>query len=192
MMGLLSNHLADTRTKKIMPYVKGAVLDLGCGRLAPVTQRCAASIESYYGVERDPDFVENLKKKFPEHSFFAMDLDDDSFDFDIDFDTILLIAVIEHVFNQKHLACQLVKKLKAGGRLIVTTPTPLGDWIHRVGSKFGLFAKSADDHHIVIYNKRRFQVLAKCAGLRIEKYKTFQFGCNQLVILTRDDSSGCS
>ncbi len=191
-MGLLSGYLTSTRTRKIAPYVKGAVLDLGCGRYAAVSQRCSASIDSYYGIERDPGLVEKLKEKFPDHSFFAIDLDDDSLDFDIDFDTILLVAVIEHVFNQKHLACQLVKNLKSGGRLIITTPTPLGDWIHRVGAKLGLFAKSADDHHIVIYNKRRFQVLAQCAGLRIERYSTFQFGCNQLVILSRDNPSSCS
>ena len=56
--------------------------------------------------------------------------------------------------------------------------------MHRTGARLGLFSKVAADDHIVIYNKKRFQILASDFGLSIERYERFQFGCNQLVILS--------
>ena len=184
-MGLLSDYLRNKRTARVEPHVKGAVLDLGCGR-AVVSRRCARAIDTYYGVENNAARVEEPKQCYPESRFFRRNLDTDVLDFEIRFDTILLVAVIEHVFNQRHLAEQLSNNLKPGGKVVITTPTPLGDWVHRLGAKIGLFAASAVDNHIVIYNRIRFGVLADACGLRIEKYKTFQFGCNQLVVLTKD------
>ncbi len=184
-MGLLSSYLTRKRTARVEPYAKGAVLDLGCGRAA-VSQNCAKAIETYYGIENNAALVTELTERYPESRFFCQNLDTDSLDFEIRFDTILLVAVIEHVFNQRHLAEQLTKNLRPGGKVVITTPTPLGDWVHRLGARIGLFAASAVGNHIVIYNRTRFGVLADACGLRIDKYKTFQFGCNQLVVLTKD------
>ncbi len=69
-------------------------------------------------------------------------------------------------------------------RLLVTTPTPFGnDIVHRLGAAIGLFAKAAADDHIVIYNRQRFEILAKEFDLKLERYESFGFGCNQLAIL---------
>ena len=68
--------------------------------------------------------------------------------------------------------------------IAITTPTPfVNDIVHHFGVKFGLFAQSAVDDHMVIYNKVRFRNLANEFHLKIEVYKTFQFFCNQLVVL---------
>ena len=183
-MALFSNYMTRIRLNKALPYVKGSVLDLGCGD-ARVLEYLANKIELYYGIEHTQQWIDKLKKRYPKNNFLCLDLDEDGLDIDTKFDTVLLLAIIEHIYNQKHLAKEILKKLKPDGKIIITTPTPFGDWIHRMGSKFGLFAKSADDHHPVIYNKHRFGVLAKHFNLKIEKYKLFEFGCNQLVILTR-------
>jgi 2-polyprenyl-3-methyl-5-hydroxy-6-metoxy-1,4-benzoquinol methylase len=184
-MGLLSSYLTKQRTARVEPYAKGVVLDLGCGR-AVVLQNCAQTIDSYYGVDHGEARLDDLKKSYPESNFFCRNLNTDTLDFDMRFDTILLIAVIEHISNQTHLAEQLARNLKPGGRIVITTPTPWGDRVHRLGARIGLFAASAVDSHVVIYNRKKFETLADACSLRIEKYKTFQFGCNQLVVLTKD------
>jgi len=57
--------------------------------------------------------------------------------------------------------------------------------LHRLGAAIGLFAKSAVDDHIVIYNRHRFTILADEVGFEVERYESFQFGCNQFVVLAR-------
>ncbi|HNR33418.1 MAG TPA: methyltransferase domain-containing protein, partial [Candidatus Hydrogenedentes bacterium] len=124
-----------------------------------------------------------LRRRFPDHTFLRKDLDEDLLDLGRQFDTVLLVAVIEHVFNQKHLMRQLVPLLKPEGRLVVTSPTPFGnDVVHRIGAALGLFSKDAAHDHVVIYNKRRFLLLAREFGLMLETYCRFQCGCNQLAV----------
>lgn len=180
---LLSNYIRDVRMNKIRPYVRGDVLDVGCGR-ATIWEKFGDRIDTYVGVDRNSRLVEELKGKFPDADFRAMDLDEGRLGFDKKFDTILMIAIIEHVFNQKHLFREVIRHLKPGGSIVVTTPTPFGnDIIHHLGTVIGLFAKTAADDHIVIYNKKRFEIVAKEFDLRLERYESFAFGCNQLAIL---------
>ena len=183
-MCLLSKFIRRVRTKAIGSYISDSVLDLGCGD-AVTLKLFSDKIENYWGVEYGPDQVEQLKQRFPQHEFVSKNLDEETLSFPIRFDAVLLIAVIEHLFNQKHLFQQILKNLKPDGKIIITTPTPLGDMVHRFGSKIGLFAQSADDHHIIIYNRRRFKVLADFFDLKLIKYKLFGLRCNQLVVLTR-------
>jgi len=162
------------------------VLDLGCG---PATNLKLSpdKITSFCGIEYNESLVDELNSKYSNASFYQEDLEKDILDFGKKFDRVLLIAVIEHVFNQKHLFEQISHVLKPGSKIIITTPTVFGnDLIHRIGGKFGIFSKDASDDHIIIFNKMRFQILANEFNLRIEKYKKFQFGCNQLVILVKN------
>ncbi len=182
-MGLLTEHIKNIRTNIISPYVSGNVLDMGCG-YGEIYTKYKDKIENYYGVDYDVQIISGLKNKFPNANFFVKNLDSDSLEFDVKFDSILMIALVEHIYNQKHLFCEAIKNLKPQGKIIITTPTVLGnDFIHKFGSSIGLFCQTAADDHIVIYNKKRFQILAKDLNLRICQYRKFELGCNQLVVL---------
>ena len=184
-MTLLSAYIRDQRLGKVAPYVQGSVLDLGCGP-ALTLQRHNGKIQDYVGVERGREIVDSLNKKHPQAKFYALDLDNDEFSFDTRFDVILMTALIEHIFNQKHLFLEAVKYLKPNGVIAVTTPTPFGnDIVHRIGAMLGLFARSAVDDHIVIYNRKRFEILANEVGLRLERYSQFEFFCNQFALLRK-------
>lgn len=177
--------IRDIRTDLVAPYVEGDVLDLGCGQ-ASYLEICGNKINRYYGIEMNKDRVKILKDKYPDQKFFYKNLDEDKLDFDVNFDTIILVAVIEHLFNQKHVMQEIIKNMKKDSKLIITTPTPFGnDIVHVLGGMIGLFSKEAVADHIVIYNKLRFKMLAKEFNLKIEKYKKFEFGCNQLVIMSK-------
>ena len=182
-MGLLSAHIRKVRMTKARPFIRGDVLDIGCGP-GDVKQACQAAISRYVGIDYNAANVDRLRRAFPDARFHAIDVDRNDFALNEKFDTVVMIALIEHIFNQRHLFEQAKQCLKPDGRIVVTTPTPFGnDIVHRFGAAVGLFAKSAADDHIVIYNRHRFDILAKELGLRIERYATFEFGCNQLVVL---------
>ncbi len=187
-MGILSKWLHNVRIKITKQYIKGNVLDIGCGS-ASIFTKFNHRINKYYGVEYDQKHISGLNQKYIKNKkvkFFQKDLDTDKLNFDIKFDCIIILAVIEHIYNQKHFIIELVKNLKPNGKLVITTPTPFGnDIVHRIGASIGLFNKVQGDDHVVIYNKKRFKILAKDFGLDIKKYKTFEFNCNQLVVFEK-------
>ncbi len=169
----------------IRPYIYGDVLDLGCGNPV-ILERFADAMDSYSGVERSADRVKNISGRFPNALMYQRDLDRDALNLDRRFDVVLMIALIEHIWNQRFLFEGVIECLKPGGRIVITTPTPFGnDIVHRLGAKLGLFAQSAVDDHIVIYNRLRFHNLANEFGLKLEKYQRFQFFCNQLGVLRK-------
>jgi len=182
-MPFFSKYISNQRISKIAPYLKGDLLDLGCDN-AQVLEKYGSKINSYCGVEKSPQRIEQLKQKYPESSFIQCDLDNEPLKTDKKFDCILMIALIEHLFNQKFVMDQLAKALKPSGQIIITSPTPIGnDVVHRVGAAIGLFSKVAVDDHIVIYNRHRFKILSKEIGLNLKLHKFFQFHCNQIAIL---------
>ncbi len=66
----------------------------------------------------------------------------------------------------------------------MTTPTPLGDHMHYIGAKIGLFSKIATQEHVKIYNRRELESLLTRHGLMVVHHETFEFGMNQLVVAT--------
>lgn len=182
-MGLLTARIKCNRMRMAAPYMQGDVLDIGCGG-AEALAYGGPGMSSYTGIDIPEGHVARLGRDFPDHSFFCRNLDEDRFDLPRQYDAALLLAVIEHVYNQKHLIQEILRALKPGGRIVITTPTPFGnDVVHRWGVPLGLFCRTAYDDHIVIYNRKRFTILARDFGLNIERYQRFQFGCNQLAVL---------
>ena len=56
--------------------------------------------------------------------------------------------------------------------------------MYAIRSYYGLFDITGGlNDHIVIYNKKRFYLMARDMNLEVEVYRTFQLGCNQLVVL---------
>lgn len=184
-MGLLSPYLTNSRLARIRPYLRGHVLDIGCG-YAEVYREYQQKIESYTGIEMREEHVAELKLEFPSAHFYTCQLDDENLPLDRSFDCIVMMALIEHIFNQKHLMQNVKNVLAPDGKIVITTPTPLGnDLIHKLGARVGLFAQAAADDHIVLYNHHRFGIMCQEVGLSLEYYQTFQLGCNQLAVLTK-------
>ena len=177
---LLTPWLHQKRTEIIIPFVKGDILDIGCGS-ADIAN--IEGIEKYYGIELDMGHVETLKNKYPEHSFFQMNLDVDEFpDKRCKFDTIAMIAVIEHLKNPDKILSQIPSLLKEEGWLVITTPSPLGDRIHKIGAMLGLTAIEAVEDHESIYGLSQIKELLNRNGLEVCAYIKFIVGFNQLVV----------
>ncbi len=180
MQPLLSSFLQKQRFQAIQPYLDGDILDLGCGH-AEIIQLLDGS-RSYSGVEENANLIRWLKENFPNQKFYQRDLDQEQLDIPGRFDTILMVAFIEHLKNPDWLLTQLPAYMSEEGKLVLTTPTPLGDRIHRVGARLGLFSMVAVHDHETIYTHNMLRLLLEKNGLSIAHYQRFLRGGNQLFV----------
>lgn len=178
--GMLSPFLRRQRFSAIRSYLNGSVLDVGCG-----TGKLAeeVSADRYLGIEIDLLSLESAKSQFAQHRF-QKDLPGAT----EKFDTVISLAVIEHVKKPEQFLLELSQHLKAeqSARLVVTTPHPSMDWVHDLGSAVGLFSKHANEEHEELLDREKLELAGKQAGLRLELYKRFLFGANQLAVFERE------
>lgn len=179
--GLLSPYLRRKRVKAVVPYLKGNVLDFGCGSGA-----LAKLIEEsqYLGVEIDSKSLCQARLHFPKHHFTS-NLPQEA----NKFDTIVLLAVIEHVKDPAQFLLKLTAHLNnsSKSRLVLTTPAPFIDIIHSIGASIGLFSKHANEEHEELLNRDKLENIGKKAGLTLISYKRFLFGANQIAIFAKEN-----
>ena len=101
------------------------------------------------------------------------------------FDAITMLAVVEHVAEPelKDWARECARLLRPGGRVIITVPSPAVDTILHVAMRLRLLdGMETHQHHG--FDPRRVPEVFAAAGLRVEAFKRFQLGLNNLFILT--------
>lgn len=150
--------LQQFRFNKVKPFLIGDVLDFGGneGELKPLVKG------SYVLVNYD-------------HSPM----------FNKTFDTIVLLAVIEHmevsdVFDSLHT---FKNALRENGHIFLTTPTPSSKFILETLAFFRILDKQNIEEHKHYWNETELFDLAEKTGYEVVKYKKFQFGLNQYILL---------
>ena len=188
--GFLSPLLEKWRMKEASKFIiKGSILDIGCGEGKFLKLIDYPNVK-YVGVDSNKECIEKIKgdidqeKENEDYEFIHIFVTE-SLNLDGEFDNIIMLAIIEHLDYPGNVLKGLTKNLSVQGRIIITTPGPLAQFIHGVGSKIGLFDKDAKDEHKVIFDKDGLYKLAKNVGLKIEYYSSFEFGLNNLVVMTR-------
>lgn len=179
--GLLSSWLRRHRLDAARPYLRGAVLDVGCG-IGTLADDCPA--ERYVGVDIDKESLDLARRRHPAHRFSP------AADPALRVDTIALLAAIEHVADPAGFLRGLAKHLGPGGRIVLTTPAPWTDRIHAWGAAIGLFSRAAHEEHETLFDLPRMRETAHSAGLRVTCARRFLFGANQLFILERNLTAG--
>jgi len=184
--GRASGRLRTSRYAKVLPHLRGNLLEIGCGT-SPLVHEFSASYTSYTGCDLDAELIERLSTRYPEATYEVVDLDRQDLPRDwVAFDTILATAVIEHLFNLEMVMRRLADRLADGGRILLTTPTPFGnDIVLPITARVGLTSADAFADHINILNKRRMNLLAAEVGLEVIKYSTFQLGMNSFALMTK-------
>lgn len=172
--GLLSPFLRDRRLQAARPHLRGRILDLGCG--GGLLARWAEP-QTYLGFDVDPDSLAAARRAFPRHRFVG-DLPAGQ-----GFDTLVALAVIEHLPQpERHLA-QWRQLLAPGGTMVLTTPHPRVDLVHRLGARLGIFSRHASEEHQDLLDRAGLERAAGAAGLTVALYRRFLLGANQLVLL---------
>lgn len=184
---LLSPCLEKRRNAIAKSYVKGDVLDIGCG--SAFVARFLKKEQRYVGIERNARRVNQLKRRYPHYEFYDRDLEKTRLNLGKrKFDTIFMIAVIEHLLDLKSVILECKKYLRKNGKLIITTPTSFGNNIvHKLGAKIGLFCRETVNDHKFIYDFESLRQMLASLGLRIVEYRKFEFRCNQLFIIKHKD-----
>jgi len=180
--GLLSGFLRRVRLRIALPYLTPPILDVGCGN--GFICRHFNPVE-YKGVDIDEATLAQARMLHPRHGFCRLD----ELRPDEAFNTIVLLAVIEHVNDPAGFLRRLATHLIVDGRIVLTTPHSSYDGFYEIGSRWGLFSRQAAQEHTNTYNYAAIATLCHQAGLVLECYQRFLFGANQLFVLKQTPAS---
>lgn len=180
MNGLLSPALRRIRMGVIRPEVSGHVLDFGCsdGTVSEYLD-CA----SYTGIDSSPEALAAARRKYPQHRFISPD---EIEALEPRFDRIISLAVIGLLPDQPGFMREMARLLAPGGRIVLTTPHPAINRVHKLGGRLGLvgsdFGYERDEQ---LPDRAALERLAAGAGLRLLDYRRFMLGANQLAVIGR-------
>ncbi|NLZ73591.1 MAG: class I SAM-dependent methyltransferase [Bacteroidales bacterium] len=167
--------------------MKGNLLDVGCGSGALLP--CVDPSSIYVGIDLDEQKLSDLRQEFPQYNFLKINVEDglnlNEHKDTVRFDTITMIALIEHISDPHPLLSDSYNLLKTGGKLVITTPSPFGDKMHKLGAMIGLTSKEAVKQHVRIYSKSNLRDTLISHGFTKFEYRRFLFGLNQLVIVKK-------
>ena len=174
--GFLTPFLARMRVRAALPHVRGSVLDHGCGfgALAPYVPPAR-----YLGFDINEGSLEDARARNPSHRFTS------ELPVDTTFDTVVSMAVIEHVDDPAAYLRGLTAFVGDGGRVVLTTPRPSWNGVYALGARLGLFSVTANEEHRLL-GKAALTEASLTAGLRIVHFETFLAGANQLAVLEPD------
>jgi SAM-dependent methyltransferase len=184
--GLLTRLVQRARLAAALPHVPAGarLLDLGCG-LTDLPARFA----SYVGCDRNPVVLSEMRRRHPGAAFAAWDLDADEPPPEVlagvPYDAILMLALLEHLPSPARALGRAAALLAPGGRLVATTPHPLGRMPLEAGARLGLLSRHADEEHETLLDRAALEGAAASAGLELTDYSRFLAGLNQLAVLTR-------
>lgn len=179
----VSRFLSRWRVRKVRGYIGNSVLDVGCGK-GPVIP-CLAPGAYYTGIDRDPFWVERLSKEYPQYEFQVVDLDKGFPAMEPIYDTVLLLAVIEHLEDPRSVLKHCYDCLQPGGRMIITVPTAWGERLHRFFERLRITNPGVKDEHLRCYDAASLRDLVAPLHGTPERFQKFQFYCNQLLVFRK-------
>jgi SAM-dependent methyltransferase len=184
--GLLTRRVQRARLAAALPHVPAGarILDLGCG-----LTDLPARFPSYVGCDRNPLVLSEMRSRHPGASFASWDVDADGPPPEVlagaPYDAILMLAILEHLPSPGRALSRAATLLAGGGRILATTPHPLGRLPLEAGARLGLLSRHADEEHETLLNRAALERAAEGAGLAVTVYARFLAGLNQLAVLTR-------
>jgi SAM-dependent methyltransferase len=162
------------------------VLDVGCG-YGELLDHLPAEVTAIDLVDSSPLREERAMRRARERGiparFFLCDANDPEPGFPPGpYETIVMGALLEHLRPPIRVLSKLRPLLSPGGRLLLTTPTPLGGALHRLGSYVLLTHPEAAQEHFAFYGRADLAALLGGSGYEMEEYFPFLLGLNQLVV----------
>jgi len=174
--GLLSPFLCHKRLAAVRPYLQGRVLDFGCGSGALAKYVASGH---YLGVDIDSESLVQARTNYPKHHFVLPTPSTKE-----KFDTVVALAVIEHVSDPFGLLVTLkgYSLNSQSSCIVITTPHPSMRWVHSSGAALGLFSKHANEEHQALLGGDKLKVFGSELGLKVSVYRRFLFGTNQRIV----------
>ena len=185
-MPLLSNYLTQSRLSQVQKFLGKRILDVGCGH-GELLDFFPPQVESVVFLDRSSERLPRLKARLSasqiQGEFLQGDIAKQVIHLEPNsFDTVVMAALLEHLKSPDWAMKQVHSVLKPGGRLVITTPTPLGGKLHRLGSYLGLTHREAAEEHERFFDFRGLKLLFERHGFRLDRYERFLAGLNQLAV----------
>ncbi|AMW05821.1 class I SAM-dependent methyltransferase [Gemmatimonas phototrophica] len=137
-----------------------------------------------WGVGVDPEIHRTLE--LPPRVTLVEGYFPDAVDPDRRFDAIVALAVMEHIPPDAQLALlsAIRDRLRPGGLLIMTVPSPLVDWILPVLKFLGLIDGQKLEQH---YGMVVLELKSNCtkSTLELKVHSNFQLGLNNILVFRR-------
>jgi SAM-dependent methyltransferase len=170
----LGRHLQDWRLDVVLPHVRGRVLDIGCGANQLVRRHPPGGV----GVDVHPwggvDLVVSDCSRLP--------FDDETFD------TVTIVAALNHIPNREAVLREARRLLRPGGRLITTMIPPRFSAVwHRLRRPWDADQTERGMKPGEVYGLTPAEVrrLVAAAGFEVQLEKPFMLGINRLTVATR-------
>jgi SAM-dependent methyltransferase len=180
----LSNRPVDAVVRR---YTVPRVLDLGCGYDARMLRRMAGRIGSGVGVDVR---VSDAAKVTPALTFQETTIEATIGTWGpAEFDVVLLVSVLEHLWEPQAVLAGCHRLLRPGGSLVVNVPNWLGKRALEFSAfRLGLSPAAEMDDHKMYYGKRDLWPLLVRAGFRPSRVRMryHKFGLNLFAVAGRD------
>jgi 2-polyprenyl-6-hydroxyphenyl methylase / 3-demethylubiquinone-9 3-methyltransferase len=188
-VALLTGWLTRIRLERVAAHVTGRVLDVGCG-YGDLLGHLPPSVTSIDLLDASPLREELAMSRARERGvparFFLCDVNGPCTDLPAGpYDTVVLGALLEHLRPPIRVLAAAGERLAPEGLLVLTTPTPLGGELHRLGSYAGLTHPEAAHEHFGFYGEREIGEMLSEASLELVSYGRFLLGLNQIAVARR-------
>jgi SAM-dependent methyltransferase len=168
--------LSEERFKAVRPFLRGTVLDLGCG-----TNRLIKEYREKGGRGAGADLVGNPDADVVIAAGEGLPFQEQSFD------TILLLASLNHIPDRQYVLGECFRCLAPGGRIVITM---LDRIVGTVGHfVWGLLGSDADLKHreksngeLMGMSREEVYRALNQAGFRNVRHHSFAFRLNNLYV----------
>lgn len=187
--GLLSPWLRDVRLRVVAGSIEpgSSVLDLACGA-ASLADHLPGTCH-YYGVDCLP-FPSQPPSKGAAKTLLSADLASPESPGQIQgwlgqrVDVITMIACVECLKEPARLVHAYSSLLKPGGKILCTTPHPVGRMVHAGLARLHLCTPAETGEHRTSLGYDELRRMAESAGGTLSGYRRFLFGLNQFFVLS--------
>lgn len=175
-MHILEPIFSHLRLRQAINHIKpgSTVCDIGCGNPSRLLDKIQPIIKHGIGLDLDVPSTKakNLSYKKIDFENQKLPLKSGSVD------TVVLLAVIEHVKNPTKLLSECNRVLQKGGSIILTTPSPESKHILNILSFVKLLYPKMINQHKNYFSLNDLKILLIKTNFQIKKANTFEWGFN--------------
>lgn len=173
------------RLQRVMPHIpkEASVLDVGCGRTAAFLKAISPHIKQGVGVDfkvKDAQFhnIQLTQLRLENHLPFE----------DSSFEVVTMLAVLEHIENERAILREVRRVLLPGGKLIITVPSILSQPILEfISYKLKIVSEAEIRDHKRYYNRELLKIiLIDITEFQDFYHQYFQLGMNNLCTVIKN------